>query len=1328
MPRNYVKKPVPKSSFLEDAAIFEGNLLDDEAARHFLAFVDSLDIIVENDFPLYAVRLEFESSDIVSPREFFLPLTENQMMVLKRGIVNQLEHGFYDSSVAFESLSAGSGETLELEFRRATKIAVYMSRQGREALNRRRDELLRAPTEPQLDILSMEPEPFQRPISTDVVDLEVTDDEDELAVLMENASKRPKLVISHPVETIEVLEEGIAPEDDGLGHLSDVVLEESQTPPFSPSEEGEEIDADDDFMGFPPLKRRQTRRGKFFAYEFLDDSIYNLMESEFRRWQVVKETIVEEGINPMLKDNCFVYALKMALSAQDHGLSDEEVQRLVLQMYKINNQPAVSTVQIKKLINNCNIDGFAIKMRFFGTGNPKTKVISQYGIDAYEIEEVPETSDASQSAGSKRKRGKKRSFTKILHLCHVSGHYLVHEKVTNRAILDKFGISHQSFVTSGALLDKAIKADPPMVKQMTWNYPGIVASSLRNLVDRPIDVMTFCEEAFDRDEFEPMKPAKERNHTSEEQEVINQELAWFCDFETYTNENQQHCAFCCSAVNWDLSAKITKYGDNCFIELMKEIYSHLSVETKAFLNNKKRAKRIAHAPVLHFHNLKYDSCFVMKQITSVINVVEKGNKILSLTGFVKLGHFQLPIKCKDTLGLLSCALDDVISNYWPRNEQAAMFKRFDKQWFPYDRLKEYGAESNRSCVVSLEKDVYDKEQQHLEKGKRKYFPFVGLFDGCLTAEEFISKANEVNLWQIINKDNIVDYTNKTCTIDLEKYCGFYCERDCELLCMAWKQAQKLFLGTTPIDVERPESTSPLKASIDEELTIPGLSFSFFRKECFSKKTDGKQIYGFTGALRQYEQQGIRGGRCMTRDNESWWIKKDHMKLQDFDAVSLYPSAVKRLYCFLGKPKRLPEEFRNKSAEYLLSHTPAFDGFTVTCLVKKINKPLHFPLLSYKDKVKGCCWTNDARPTEPIVLNEINIQDLIDYQQAEIEVIDGYVWNEGKDFTCQSAIQNLFDFRVAAKKVDNPVQNAVKLVMNSAYGKSVMKMIKTEKEYIDIRHIDGHLNKNFYKVQSWYKINEEMYCVEHAKEYFSHKKDAESEQPFPNWWGARILAMSKRIMAEVMCLAEDLKVMIFYTDTDSMQIEASGLTLLAEEFNRKYGRTLIGNQMGQFHSDFVHGDIEKVLYATEGIYVTKKIYMARIVGPAKVNGELIERFHAKLKGVPERAIREYEGGVSKLYETLFLSSKAKDRTEMTGDLIERTHYIDPVVLPLTFQQKGQFIFSKTKEINTKWDITRKVANGCKTRNTSLISENGLQFEQIEKTLEILGKDVIVSSSR
>ncbi len=136
---------------------------------------------------------------------------------------------------------------------------------------------------------------------------------------------------------------------------------------------------------------------------------------------------------------------------------------------------------------------------------------------------------------------------------------------------------------------------------------------------------------------------------------------------------------------------------------------------------------------------------------------------------------------------------------------------------------------------------------------------------------------------------------------------------------------------------------------------------------------------------------------MTRDNESWWIK--NTLIQDFDAVSLYPSAMRRLYCQKGTPTRLPVEFRG-DASLLLRATALedeetqtaegkargvlFDAFSVAVRVKKVGKKLHFPLLAYKTKEDGCCWTNEPKKTanetdidDVLVLNEINLKDLVE---------------------------------------------------------------------------------------------------------------------------------------------------------------------------------------------------------------------------------------------------------------------------------------------------------------------------------------------------------------
>ena len=57
------------------------------------------------------------------------------------------------------------------------------------------------------------------------------------------------------------------------------------------------------------------------------------------------------------------------------------------------------------------------------------------------------------------------------------------------------------------------------------------------------------------------------------------------------------------------------------------------------------------------------------------------------------------------------------------------------------------------------------------------------------------------------------------------------------------------------------------------------------------------------------------------------------------------------------------------------------------------------------------------------------------------------------------------------------------------------------------------------------------------------------------------------MNEVMCLAEDIDIPIFYQDTDSMHLPEEDVPKLETAFMEKYGRQLNGKELGQFHPDF-----------------------------------------------------------------------------------------------------------------------------------------------------------------
>ena len=57
------------------------------------------------------------------------------------------------------------------------------------------------------------------------------------------------------------------------------------------------------------------------------------------------------------------------------------------------------------------------------------------------------------------------------------------------------------------------------------------------------------------------------------------------------------------------------------------------------------------------------------------------------------------------------------------------------------------------------------------------------------------------------------------------------------------------------------------------------------------------------------------------------------------------------------------------------------------------------------------------------------------------------------------------------------------------------------------------------------------------------------------------------MNQVMTLADDKNINIYYTDTDSIHISEDGVESLAKFYELRYVKKLSGKQLGQFHCDF-----------------------------------------------------------------------------------------------------------------------------------------------------------------
>ena len=254
-----------------------------------------------------------------------------------------------------------------------------------------------------------------------------------------------------------------------------------------------------------------------------------------------------------------------------------------------------------------------------------------------------------------------------------------------------------------------------------------------------------------------------------------------------------------------------------------------------------------------------------------------------------------------------------------------------------------------------------------------------------------------------------------------------------------------------------------------------------------------------------------------------------------------------------------------------------------------------------------------------------VVDMITFQDISFKLGNGYVMKGKRDHRIRSVIQNLFDLRAQYKKDKNPTQEVIKLIMNSAYGKTIQKPIKTYLEFVKQDEFAWFVQNRFHQIIKIDEINDsDMYLFELQK--------MKAKQFNNVVFGTTVLSMSKRIMNEVMCLAEDLGIKIWYQDTDSMHIEANKVEFLNEAFKNKYGRELMGeNIMGCFHSDF-----DEIPDAVADVHISlgKKMYYDRLINEKGDRSE-----HFRMKGIPQVVIKNtanklFNGNVMALYEYLY----------------------------------------------------------------------------------------------
>ena len=565
--------------------------------------------------------------------------------------------------------------------------------------------------------------------------------------------------------------------------------------------------------------------------------------------------------------------------------------------------------------------------------------------------------------------------------------------------------------------------------------------------------------------------------------------------------------------------------------------------------------------VVVFHNLKYDLNFLAKYFTDVGKDIARG-----LTHMLWKGTYKgKTITLKDSAQLITMKL-------------AAFPKMFHLETGPKEKMPYNYVD-------------YDR-----------YMNGVGEVVGCGKREEPCWGAKDYDEFRESLK--AADAMLPDDRWDVKKYVRFYCEQDVRILREGFNKFRSSVNDQFKLDVAKIHSICSLAFQCIEK--------NVFRKNC--------RILATSGLPDTFIRQAITGGRCMTRRNQCWHTT---IPLVDFDAVSLYPSAMSILRVPLGAPKpfqgAVPED-----ADYYVAYIR----------LKKVGIHRDFPLIRIEEDDKNI-WTDDERCLNRCYyVDKRTLEDWVEFQHVEYEMIRGFYWNEGTTDILSDYIRSLFLRRKQLKKEKNPLEKVYKLILNSTYGKMIQKPYDTVKEIVPEDQADDYRNRNYnYLAPGDYQIAESNLHV------FEKHKGIRKTFSF-SLIGEMVLSHSKHLMNRVMCLAEDLGIAIFYQDTDSMHIVRDRLGELAEAFEKKYGFPLIGEDLCQFHSDFDSSKLENLcpnreVYAKESWFLAKKIYLDVLTcdGTDEVD------YHIRFKGISPSAIaavvkRHYDGDTPALYKDLY----------------------------------------------------------------------------------------------
>lgn len=767
---------------------------------------------------------------------------------------------------------------------------------------------------------------------------------------------------------------------------------------------------------------------------------------------------------------------------------------------------------------------------------------------------------------------------------------------------------------------------------------GFLTREYRDMCALPLGI-TENQLEYNKDEAKIPQDLADENATRQQEKDFLSMLFAF-DFETCAQEIKSdvpngfsttvHTPFCCSIARIPTVVELENgievdtepvcfTGLDCAGQMMKYIFN-------MYIDDEFREGFYKDGVTMIAHNASFDFPHVIRCFNTCEKpkLMESNCKLKRFEGTWQEGKDKMRVVVKDSWAFISSKLSSFGKMFQLGEDMKKEIMPYDI--YNYDNLiDEQGQLKRYMDIKAFTGCIRDRAQRGAIRLryaiKHKLQGYTNKDLNALIVSDVEQAMQNAFQWGCLAQDEFVDENNAWVGPDKKKYSGLdpidyaahYCNQDVRILGQGWLKFRTMVKEDWGVN-------------IDNMVSINQAAHLYLRLQGVYHN-----VYHLSGVPRAIIQQAVVGGRCMLAYNKKQKGGDAKNPIVDFDEKSQYPGAMSFLgdlesECgyLQGRPKPVPLDCK----QY---HNNGWDGYFGWIVITKIGKEIPFPVAPGRNKDGTRCYTN-AMVGKWYYINRFTLEDLITYQEIEYKVDnkESYYFDQGRNKKITEVMPAMFTKRAILKSQKNPLQIVSKLGMNGAYGRTILKPPEIKVQYAKTEQdCDRILTQHWNRIKRYYDLPKggpfrRRYDV--LKEFSDHYAAPHI--------GAEILGYAKRSMNRVLCLAHDLGIKIYYTDTDSMHLHKKELTRLSKAFKEKYGWELQGNQLRQFHPDFDWDDLgpkrkdpKTELVSVQSIFVGKKFYLNKLIPETHLESYAndpesckdVQCYHVRAKGVNELAI-------------------------------------------------------------------------------------------------------------